>query len=185
MHRGALTWPGDIDISAESTYALAHDMKRPKTLSEVSANMVSVMLRELREKANLTQAEVADRMSVSQPAVAALEKGTDFKWSSLARYVEALGGKIDLAIVVDGERVILSKRNDVPVEKKKPAARTPTSIYDIGPFLAQKKRTASSAGKVAAKKMGEATGKVAGGTSHPTRRPAIAAFKRGQKSPIA
>lgn len=57
------------------------------------------LLRELameREALGLTQAEVANRMATSQPAVARLEAGeTDAKLSTVARYATALGRKIE------------------------------------------------------------------------------------------
>ncbi|MEU4645254.1 helix-turn-helix transcriptional regulator [Micromonospora sp. NPDC023814] len=67
-------------------------------------------LREMREKRGLTQQQVADRMNVSQPRVAAIESGELPKTEvgTVARYIAALGGKAEFVAEFDGERVTLS-----------------------------------------------------------------------------
>ena len=61
----------------------------------------------LREQLALSQVEIAERLGVSQPSVANLEKrGQEMKLSSLKRYVEALGGKLSLDVQLpDGRHI--------------------------------------------------------------------------------
>ena len=61
----------------------------------------------LREQLALSQVEMAERLGVSQPSVANLEKrGQEVKLSSLKRYVEALGGKLSLDLQLpDGRHI--------------------------------------------------------------------------------
>lgn len=53
----------------------------------------------LRKARKLTQAEIAEKLGVSQPSVAALESRTDIMLSTLARYIEALGGRLEVSAV--------------------------------------------------------------------------------------
>ena len=61
-------------------------------------------LHELRRAYELTQTELAKRMSMDQPAISRLEKQQDMLVSTLARYVEASGGKLEVkATFPEGE----------------------------------------------------------------------------------
>jgi transcriptional regulator with XRE-family HTH domain len=59
-----------------------------------------------RRAAGLSQAEVAERMGTSQPAVARLEAGNvDVRLSTLERYAVAVGGRLRLRLDrSEGER---------------------------------------------------------------------------------
>ncbi|MEG9499015.1 helix-turn-helix domain-containing protein [Mannheimia sp. HC-2023] len=53
----------------------------------------------LREDLEISQKELAEALGVSQPAVVQMEqRGNDIKLSTLKRYVEAMGGKLSLAV---------------------------------------------------------------------------------------
>lgn len=67
-------------------------------------------LARLREQLELSQAELAELMGISQPSVANLEKrGSEIKLSSLKRYVEAMGGKLTIDIELpDGQHLGMS-----------------------------------------------------------------------------
>lgn len=57
----------------------------------------SAMLAELRRELDLTQAVLADRLEVSQENVSQIERAhTDVRLSTLERYIEALGGRLEL-----------------------------------------------------------------------------------------
>ncbi len=61
--------------------------------------LLDIHLAELRERMNLTQADIATALGIKQPTVSDMEKpGRDLKLSSLKRYVEASGGKLRLDI---------------------------------------------------------------------------------------
>jgi DNA-binding XRE family transcriptional regulator len=101
----------------------------PKTLDEVRAQRAltrqmreqidderellaaEIALHALRERAGISQAELADRLSVSRPRVSAIERGgDDLRVSTVKRYVEALGGTMRLVATIDGEDVDLDAR---------------------------------------------------------------------------
>ena len=56
-------------------------------------------LTEMRKKAGMTQAEVAEVMGVSQQRVSAIESGSVAELATLADYIRALGG--ELKVIAD------------------------------------------------------------------------------------
>lgn len=66
-------------------------------------------LAEARQRMRLTQAQVAARMDVRQERVSAIERAepgaTEVR--TLAAYVRALGGTLEIIADIDGERVVL------------------------------------------------------------------------------
>jgi transcriptional regulator with XRE-family HTH domain len=55
-------------------------------------------LRDLRKARALTQVQLAETLGQKQVSIAKLEKRTDLLLSTLRRYVEAMGGKLDLVV---------------------------------------------------------------------------------------
>jgi len=69
----------------------------------------AAMLGELRRKLDLTQAVVADRLDVTQENVSQIERGeADVRLSTLSRYVEALGGQLEVRATFPDETVALT-----------------------------------------------------------------------------
>lgn len=69
----------------------------------------AAMLGELRRKLDLTQAVVADRLDVTQENVSQIERGeADVRLSTLSRYVEALGGRLEVRATFPDETVALT-----------------------------------------------------------------------------
>ncbi len=60
-------------------------------------------LQELRKELGKSQAEVARKLGISQPSVAQMEKRKDWMLSTLAAYVEALGGRLRLVVELPGK----------------------------------------------------------------------------------
>ena len=74
---------------------------------KASEMILGIQLAEVRERMYKTQGDIADALGVKQPTVAGMEKrGHDLKLSSLKRYVEAAGGKLNIDIELpDGSHV--------------------------------------------------------------------------------
>ena len=72
--------------------------------------LLNIHLAELRERVRKTQVEMAEALGLRQPTVASMEKpGRDVKLSTLKRYVEAAGGKLNLDIeLLDGSHYGIS-----------------------------------------------------------------------------
>ncbi len=56
-------------------------------------DLVAVMI-DARKRAGLTQKDVAERMGVSQPAVAKIESGRNLSTATLQRYAQATGTRL-------------------------------------------------------------------------------------------
>jgi predicted transcriptional regulator len=65
-------------------------------------------LRELRKDLAVTQAELARAADMTQSELSRLENRDDHLVSSLRRYVEALGGEIEITAVIGARRVKLT-----------------------------------------------------------------------------
>lgn len=88
------------ELSPERRANVARHKQR--MLDEVRA----YRLRELREQHLLSQAEVADRVGVSQRRVSGIEKGDVEKTQvdTLRKYAEAVGGTLRVEVEIDGDR---------------------------------------------------------------------------------
>ena len=91
------TRPVDPDLVA---------MHKERMLAEVSA----FKLRELRKNAGLSQAEVADRIGVSQRQVSKIERGDieNSKISTIRKYVEALGGRLAMEYITGDTSLVIA-----------------------------------------------------------------------------
>lgn len=67
-----------------------------------------VSLYRLREERGLTQIDVAKALDVTQGNVSRVENASDLYISTLARYVEALGGHLELTAVFPDQVVSLN-----------------------------------------------------------------------------
>lgn len=70
------------------------------------AELCGYRLRELRERRQLTQVQLAQQLDVSQNRVSAIEKGDIDRTQvdTLRRYVQALGGTLDITVTLGDER---------------------------------------------------------------------------------
>jgi transcriptional regulator with XRE-family HTH domain len=66
-------------------------------------------LKELRRLSALSQAKIAKRLKISQPAVSKIEKQTDMYLSTLRNYVEAMGGELDVIVRLPNRRPVKVK----------------------------------------------------------------------------
>jgi transcriptional regulator with XRE-family HTH domain len=80
----------------------------------------------LRERAGLSQAEVAERIGVSQPRVAAIERSANITLELLERYVSALlpGGGLEIVAVQGRRRFPLLTSSEAAVGRVRKAAKT-------------------------------------------------------------
>ena len=90
----------------------------------------AAMLGELRRKLDLTQANLADRHEVTQENVSQIERGeADVRLSTLSRYIEALGGRLEVRAAFPEETVALSVGRSGAMRRQRTrgvsAAKTP------------------------------------------------------------
>ncbi len=80
--------------------------KRVDTIKR--AMRLEVALSELREMRGISQAAVAEHLETSRPNISRIEKEVDVRLSTLERYVEALGGQVEIHAVFGDEDVKLT-----------------------------------------------------------------------------
>ncbi len=77
---------------------------------KTQALLSKMALSELREAMKCTQSEIAASMKLKQPSVSKIEKNTDMYISTLRRYIESMGGKLEIkATFEDGEVVSINQ----------------------------------------------------------------------------
>jgi DNA-binding XRE family transcriptional regulator len=75
--------------------------------SEAKEELRALTLRQLREEVGKTQVELAELTEVTQSALSRLERREDNPLEVVRRYVEALGGELELVAVIGNKRVKL------------------------------------------------------------------------------
>jgi predicted transcriptional regulator len=82
--------------------------RRTRVALKAAALQEAMTLEELRKARSFSQEDVAEALAVGQPAVAKLEKRADMHVSNLRRYIEALGGKLEITARFDEKTVAIS-----------------------------------------------------------------------------
>jgi ribosome-binding protein aMBF1 (putative translation factor) len=70
--------------------------RKARVAARVSQLKADMPLHELRQARERSQQDLARELNVGQPAVAKLERRADMYVSNLRRYVEALGGSLEI-----------------------------------------------------------------------------------------
>ncbi|HTX44963.1 MAG TPA: helix-turn-helix domain-containing protein [Solirubrobacteraceae bacterium] len=90
--------------------------QRPLNEQKVAAYkrlmQAELRLGELRSRRGVSQATLADALAVSQPNVSRIEQEDDVYLSTLARYVAALGGHLEIQAVFPDETVTVLREPD-------------------------------------------------------------------------
>lgn len=79
-----------------------------KRVAEIEDELrLAAGLTALRERAGLSQRELAESMGVSQPRIAAIERSHNVTIEVLEAYVSALGGQLEVSVKSGGRRTRL------------------------------------------------------------------------------
>lgn len=79
-----------------------------RRVSEIERELrIASSLAELREGAGVSQRELAKRIGVSQPRVAAIERSENVTIDVLQQYVESLGAQLEVAAVKGTKKITL------------------------------------------------------------------------------
>jgi DNA-binding XRE family transcriptional regulator len=83
----------------------------PAELKKVDAwvrrEALAMTLRELRAEAGLSQASLAEAAEIAQTEISKIERRDDHLLSTLRRYVEGLGGELEVVAVLGNKRISL------------------------------------------------------------------------------
>ncbi|GHU18992.1 hypothetical protein FACS189475_05400 [Betaproteobacteria bacterium] len=83
-------------------------------------------LRDLRQASKLTQSELAVALNVGQETISRLEKRSDLLLSTLRRYVEGMGGELDLVVRFPGRPSMSLKHFSVQARHGRHAKMRPS-----------------------------------------------------------
>ncbi|MEK7414007.1 MAG: helix-turn-helix domain-containing protein [Planctomycetota bacterium] len=78
--------------------------ERAEIRRRAQEKITGLRLAQIREAQHLTQQEAARAMGVSQAALSKLERRSNVTVGALQRYVEALGGKLEVSVVLPRTR---------------------------------------------------------------------------------
>ena len=76
--------------------------RRTRIRNEADTLHRDYVLAQIRQQVGITQAEVAQRLGVSQPTYAECERGSNMRIGTLQKIVAALGGKLSFHVAIDG-----------------------------------------------------------------------------------
>ena len=97
---------------------VAQERARQKT----DQMLAELALSELRLARHLSQEQLAVELDVRQPAVAKLEKKTDMYISSLRRFIEAMGGKLEITASFPDGSVRINQFEELDDKNQTPSA---------------------------------------------------------------
>lgn len=92
-----------------------HDLKRktftPEQIAEIERRakeeLLKLDLREMRKLVGKTQVEIAEALKTSQGEISETERRADHRLSTVRRYVEALGGELEVVANFGDKRIKL------------------------------------------------------------------------------
>ena len=90
---------------------------------ERAAAHLITALGQLRDTLDITQADLAERLEVTQANISRIERQHDVYLSTLRRYVEALGGHLEVAAVFGEQSLPLTIGSDDAASQGAPADR--------------------------------------------------------------
>jgi DNA-binding XRE family transcriptional regulator len=82
-----------------------------------------LVLAELREAQDLTQAQLAERLGIDQGAVSKIERRTDMYLSTLRNVIQAMGGQLELTALFPTGRIQVLTFRDAGRSGKKVGKR--------------------------------------------------------------
>jgi DNA-binding XRE family transcriptional regulator len=106
FHRRLKPWPEASTTSAPSARSPPEARERVDRIKR--AMRLEIAPAALRELRGASQTELAEALGTSRPNVGRIEKEVDVRLSTLERYVEALGGKLEIHAVFDDADIKLT-----------------------------------------------------------------------------
>jgi DNA-binding XRE family transcriptional regulator len=88
--------------------------RQQKIANRVRQSLASMPLDEVRKARQMTQAKLAETLGVNQGEISKIEHRTDIYISTLAGYVEALGGKLEIRAVFPDREMRITQFEELP-----------------------------------------------------------------------
>ena len=87
--------------------------RRARIRAKVEEMVREMPLDELREALNLTQESLAEALHVKQPFVSKVERRTDMYISTLRKIIEAMGGELEIRVILPNGVVRINQFEEV------------------------------------------------------------------------
>jgi transcriptional regulator with XRE-family HTH domain len=81
--------------------------------TKTNVMLTEMALNELRQACELSQEEIAKILNVKQPAISKIEKNTDMYISTLRRFIEAMGGELDISARFNNQHIRINQFEDI------------------------------------------------------------------------
>ncbi len=95
------------------------DPERQERIQKRTEELLAELpLQELRRARSLSQQELAEVLGLNQATVSKLERRTDMYLSSLRRFVEAMGGELEISASFPEGKVRIQLFEDLDAEKE-------------------------------------------------------------------
>lgn len=86
---------------------------RPQRVeSRFQAALAAMPLEELRRAKELTQIQLSEKLGVNQSEVSKIEHRSDIYLSTLAEYIEALGGRLEIRAMFPDGPILINQFTD-------------------------------------------------------------------------
>ena len=83
------------------------DVRRVRVNEHLGALHSEYTLSDIRRRVGLTQCQMAEKLNVSQPAYASFEKGGNLRVGTLQKIASALGGRVFVTLMLNGDDFVL------------------------------------------------------------------------------
>jgi len=93
--------------------------RKARVANKVAALETALALHELRKARKVSQEALAQKLSVGQPAVAKLERRADMYVGNLRRYIEALGGTLEITARFPDGAVTVAEVGQMKISQRK------------------------------------------------------------------
>jgi ribosome-binding protein aMBF1 (putative translation factor) len=103
---------------------------RARSEARATALLKDMALDELRAARAMTQAELGHKLGLKQAAISRMERRTDVYVSTLAKFVEAMGGQLEIRVMFPDGTVRINQFGDVRKTARK--GKSQPRLRDIG-----------------------------------------------------
>jgi len=100
-----------------------------KMIDEERASIELIRLNDLRKARHIMQADLASRLGIAQSEVSRIERRSDILLSTLAKFVAATGGRLEVrAVYPDNVEFMIERFSDLDVALTQAATKRKTAL---------------------------------------------------------
>ena len=90
--------------------------RKAKIATQTAKLKEEMALAELRQALKISQAQLAEKLQIKQPAISRLENRTDMYVSHLRQVIEAMGGELKITAIFPDVEVTITNFEDLAME---------------------------------------------------------------------